>query len=160
QQKMLQPEKVRSGPSAAIAADFEPAQEMARPVVLPRVSVVIPAYNAQATLARTLESLRAQSYRNWEAIVVDDGSSDDTAGIAEDYAGKDERIRFVLGLRMGVSIARNVGLSRARAEWILFLDSDDVITPDHLEKMLGEAEKDPACNIVICHWARIGPTGA
>ena len=130
---MVPPETANIGDAPAISGENRAVETLAKPVVLPRVSVVIPAYNAQETLARTLESLRAQNYRNWEAVVVDDGSSDDTAGIAEDYAGKDERIRFVLGLRMGVSIARNVGLSRARAEWILFLDSDDVIVPDHLE---------------------------
>src|SRR2546421_60897 len=110
-----------------------------RTLRLPRVSVIVPAYNAQETLARTLDALIAQTYPNWEAVVVDDGSTDRTSALAQEYAERDERIRPVVGLKAGVSVARNSGVSRARAEWLLFLDADDLISGDYLQKMMAVA---------------------
>ena len=95
------------------------------------LSVVIPARNAADTLAETLDSLLAQTRRDWEAIVVDDGSTDSTKQIAETYVGRDRRFRLLSDGRPpeGASAARNRGIAEAKGRWLLFLDSDDWIQP-------------------------------
>ena len=123
------------------------------------VSVIIPAYNAAGTIAETLTSLRAQTYEGWEAIVVDDGSSDETAAIVQGIAQQDPRIRIVNQARMGVSAARNRGISLARFNWVLFLDADDWLLPLHLERMTRALIADPDLDAVHCGWARVAPDG-
>ncbi len=102
-----------------------------------KVSVVVPVFNGQDTLARALESLRAQTMTDWEALVIDDGSTDRTAEIARGLAQKDARIRYeALPRNRGVSAARNRALDKAEGEWITPLDADDWYEPQRLEKML------------------------
>lgn len=98
------------------------------------ISVIIPAYNAQAYLRDCLESVLAQTYTDWEAIIVDDGSTDSTASIALEYAGKDKRFRVVSTPNQGVSSARNLALDMSKGEWITFLDSDDLLPENALER--------------------------
>ena len=94
------------------AHDAESAAAEIAPVSKPvSVSIIIPAYNAAATLADTLESLLAQAFREWEAIVVDDGSADDTAAVVAGFAQRDARIRSVSGPHQGVSAARNAAIT-------------------------------------------------
>ena len=93
------------------------------------VSVVIAAHNAAATLGETLGSLRIQTQGDWEAVVVDDGSTDDTAAIAERYAARDSRIRVVRQARQGPGPARNTGIALSRHLWLLFLDAEDIVKP-------------------------------
>ena len=100
------------------------------------ISIVIPAYNAAATVGRCLDSLLAQTYRDFELIVVDDGSTDSTAQIISAYAERDSRIRLIRQENAGVSAARNVGLDAARGDLIGFTDSDDAISPEFLEALL------------------------
>jgi glycosyltransferase involved in cell wall biosynthesis len=108
------------------------------------ISIVIPARNAGKTIGETLESVRAQSYPGWEVIVVvDDGSEDDTAGIAEGHASADDRIRVVTGRGEGASAARNQGIEQAQFDHLLFLDSDDLISPRHLEQLEGRLQTEP-----------------
>jgi glycosyltransferase involved in cell wall biosynthesis len=95
----------------------------------PLVSVVIPCYNAAKTLAATLESVLAQSYRPIEVIVVDDGSSDESAAIARSFA---PRVTVVVQKNGGPASARNEGIRRCRGEYIAFLDADDLWLPDKL----------------------------
>lgn len=102
--------------------------DMARPLV----SVVIPAYNAEASLAETLDSVIAQSHANWEAIVVDDGSKDRTREIAETYAARDPRIRVLAQENGGVAVARNTGIAAARGDLVAPVDADDVWHPEKL----------------------------
>jgi peptidoglycan/xylan/chitin deacetylase (PgdA/CDA1 family) len=123
------------------------------------VSVVIPAYNAAGTIAETLASLRAQSFQHWEAIVVDDGSSDQTAAIASSVPERDGRIRLVSQSHAGVSAARNQGVSLARYDWVLCLDADDWLLPLHLERMTRALSADPHLDAVHCGWARVAPDG-
>jgi glycosyltransferase involved in cell wall biosynthesis len=137
-------------------APFSP--DIAR-IGAPIVSVVIPAHNASATLNRTLESLLAQTFGDWEAIVVDDGSSDSTAQVANSIVSRDKRVRLVQQPAGGVSRARNTGIAEARGAWLLFLDADDVIVPQYLQKMLSAADRDPFCQAIICGYARVTPTG-
>lgn len=99
------------------------------------ISVVIPAYNAEKTIEKTIQSARAQTYSNIEVIIVDDHSRDRTAEIAAAYAKKDNRIKVVQNQsNKGVASARNRGVGEAKGEWIAFLDSDDRWEPSKLEK--------------------------
>jgi glycosyltransferase involved in cell wall biosynthesis len=100
--------------------------------LLPAISVVIPARNAQQTLAETLSSVLTQDFADWELIVVDDGSTDGTLQIAQKVALQDRRVRCVQGPGRGVSAARNLGASLAQAQLIAFLDADDLWQPGKL----------------------------
>jgi peptidoglycan/xylan/chitin deacetylase (PgdA/CDA1 family) len=102
----------------------------------PPVSVVVPAHDAEATLAEALDSLLAQTYEEWEAVVVDDGSADATASIAGGYAARDPRFRVISRDRGGASAARNTGIDAAKGEWLLFLDADDWLLPQMLERLV------------------------
>ena len=123
------------------------------------ISVIIPAYNAAATLKGTIESLLAQTVPYWEAIIVDDGSHDQTAAIAMQLAAGDQRIRAVSQVNQGVSVARNAGLEMARHDWVLFLDADDALAPTYVEKMTAPLLTQPAVDAVICGWAKIASEG-
>ena len=95
----------------------------------PQVSVVIPAYNCAAYGGQAVDSVLHQTYTDWEIIVVDDGSQDDTRLILEQYG---DRIRYIYQQNQGVSIARNRGIELARGEFIAFLDADDYFFPDKI----------------------------
>ena len=96
------------------------------------VTVVVPAYNAASYIKQTLESVFSQTYRNFEVIVVDDGSTDDTALIAQKFG---DRIRYIRQPNQGLSAARNSAIKNARADVIALLDADDLWEPQFLEKM-------------------------
>jgi glycosyltransferase involved in cell wall biosynthesis len=98
------------------------------------VSIVIPARNAGRFIAATLASLRAQSAGDFEAIVIDDGSTDETAATVRQVAEVDDRFRLVSGPEQGVSAARNAGLAEVRGALVLFLDADDLLAADGLER--------------------------
>lgn len=91
------------------------------------ISIVVPVYNAEKYLHRCVDSVLAQENPNWELLLVDDGSSDSSAKICEDYSKKDKRIRSFRQSNGGVSTARNLGIDNARGQWITFVDSDDYI---------------------------------
>jgi peptidoglycan/xylan/chitin deacetylase (PgdA/CDA1 family)/SAM-dependent methyltransferase/CTP:molybdopterin cytidylyltransferase MocA len=119
------------------------------------ISLIVPAHNAAKTLDRALSSVRAQSFADWEAIVVDDGSVDRTAAVAQAHADTDPRIRLIRQAQGGVSTARNAGLAAATGDWVLFLDSDDAIAPDHLAAMLDAAAAAPDAGLLHCSWRRV-----
>lgn len=100
------------------------------------VSIILPVYNVEEYLAFCLNSLIAQSYRNIEIIIVDDGANDSSGTIADEYAIKDKRIRVIHKENGGVASARNAGLAAATGEFIIFVDPDDWITSDHVEYLL------------------------
>lgn len=124
-----------------------------------KVSVIIPAYNAAQTLAETLMSLQNQTFTDWEAIIVDDGSKDNTVEIAQSFADGDGRCRVVQQPNGGVSAARNTGIQHARHPWLLFMDSDDWIVPHHLQAMTAALQKDPTLAAVYSGWVNILPNG-
>jgi peptidoglycan/xylan/chitin deacetylase (PgdA/CDA1 family)/SAM-dependent methyltransferase len=130
------------------------------PAATPLVSVVIPAFNAEATLGATLDSLAAQSQSAWEAVVVDDGSTDQTASIIRERSAVDGRIVGVFARHGGVSLARNAGLDRARGDWVVFLDSDDCLPPDHLHTMLAAAASERDATLLHAGWRRFTTDGA
>lgn len=97
------------------------------------VTVVIPAFNAEETLSRTMESVLIQSHSCLEVIVVDDGSTDRTPLLAKDYASRDPRVHVIQQENLGLSEARNTGIRAAKGAWIAFLDADDWVEKDYLE---------------------------
>lgn len=102
----------------------------------PLVSIVVPAYNAEATLRRTLLSACKQTYRAVEVIVVDDGSTDGTPAIVSEFAASDSRVRLLSQSNSGVARARNSGLRNANGDFVAPLDADDVWHPQYIEKLL------------------------
>ena len=112
------------------------------------VSVIIPAYNSAAFLSQTLDSLLAQKLQAWEAVVVDDGSTDSTRELAEAYCKKDSRIRCIRQENAGVSAARNRGLQEATGDYVVFLDADDLYEPDAL-RAFAETAKRSGADIIL-----------
>ena len=98
-----------------------------------KISVIIPIYNVEKYLSQCLESLLNQTYTDWEAICVNDGSSDGCEEIVKQYAERDPRIKIITQDNQGLSMARNNGLKKATGDYIYFLDSDDSIHPQCLE---------------------------
>ena len=109
---------------------------------MPRISVIIPIYNVEAFLPRCLDSLLAQSFTDWEAICVDDGSTDGTPRILDDYAARDARFRVIHKANAGVSAARNTALPLLQGDYTLIMDSDDFLHPQLMEICLHFAERD------------------
>lgn len=123
----------------------------------PAVSVIVPAWGLAHLVGETLESLQAQAFPDWEAIVVDDG--DPTIGPAVlGFARSDPRIRFVPSPHGGLSAARNHALKEARAPFIALLDGDDLHLPAYLERMVAAISADPALGLVTCDAIFIGQT--
>ncbi|MFC4057840.1 CDP-glycerol glycerophosphotransferase family protein [Planomonospora corallina] len=104
---------------------------------MPLISVIVPVYNVEPYLRACLESLAAQTWRDIEVVMVDDGSPDASAGIAEEYQERDPRFRLLRQANAGLGAARNAGLSRASGEFVAFLDSDDLLPLHALEAMAG-----------------------
>lgn len=105
------------------------------------ISVVIPAYNAEKFLPETLDSILAQTYQQFEIIVIDDGSTDQTIAVVEAYAAKDNRIQLIKSQHQRQSKARNAGIAIARYPWIAPIDADDIILPNRFERQLEIAEQ-------------------
>lgn len=108
------------------------------------VSIIIPVYNTEEYLPKCLDSVLSQTFTNFECILVEDGSTDSSGKICDDYASFDTRFKVIHQKKSGVSNARNVGLAIATGKWIAFVDSDDWIEPDMLEVAIGAAEKAEA----------------
>ncbi len=106
------------------------------------ISVIIPVYNVEEYLRECVDSVLNQTYGIFEIILVDDGSADSSGTICDEYIEKDERVTVVHQKNGGLSVARNTGLSEAKGDYIYFLDSDDYITENAFEILLGIAEKD------------------
>ena len=105
----------------------------------PLISVIVPVYNVAAYLSRCVDSILAQSYENLQIILVNDGSSDDSGRICEEYAKKDARIQVIHQKNGGLSSARNAGIDAASGDYLAFVDSDDWIEPDAYDAMLSAA---------------------
>ena len=109
---------------------------------IPKISVIIPVYNTEKYLHRCIDSVLVQTFTDWEMLLIDDGSTDDSAIICDEYAAKDERIRVFHKENGGVSSARNLGLDHAQGEWITFVDSDDYIEENFLKSFDGNLDAD------------------
>ena len=101
-----------------------------------KISIIVPIYNCEKYLCRCLDSIKAQDYELFEAILIDDGSSDGSAEICKEYQNADKRFIYIHKENGGVSSARNLGLDRATGDYLAFVDGDDEITPDFLSSLL------------------------
>lgn len=120
----------------------------------PIISIIVPVYNVEQYIAKCLASIQAQTFSNFEAILVDDGSPDNCGKICDAFAATDTRFRVIHQVNGGLSNARNSGLSVAKGKYIGFVDSDDSIAPDMYEKLYNEAIRTGA-DIVICDHFRV-----
>ena len=125
---------------------------------VPLVTIVIPAYNAGATISAAVESVRAQTVSDWELVIVDDGSVDDTAALCDAMAAEDPRIRVLHKANAGVSAARNDGMDAAAGDWIVFLDADDLYEPSYLETLLA-AQAEAGADSAACGFSYLWPDG-
>ena len=128
----------------------------------PKVSIIIPIYNTDKYLSKCIDSIISQTYQNLEIILVDDGSTDDSDKIADDYARKDQRIKVIHQKNTGQSAARNAGLEIATGEYISFIDSDDKIEKSFIEKLLDPylTDKNTALSICGIHYKRLNQHSA
>lgn len=128
-------------------------------VYIPQISVVIPVYNAEKYLGCCIESVLEQSFSDYELILIDDGSKDMSLTICHKYAMRDKRIKIISQKNSGVSVARNKGLECALGKFISFVDSDDYLEPQALEKLYKSVTKEP-CDLVCGSFQRICANGA
>lgn len=120
----------------------------------PMVSVIVPVHNAQNTLRRCVNSIIHQEYTDLELLLVDDGSTDDSGVICDEFAAKDSRVAVIHKENTGVSDARNAGIARAAGKYLQFVDSDDWITPDATKRFVKTAEENQ-CDLVIADFYRV-----
>lgn len=116
---------------------------------MPKVSIIVPVYNAEKYLYRCIDSILRQTLTDIEVILVDDGSSDSSGKICEEYARKDSRLQVIHQKNAGVAVARNTGLDIASGEYIAFVDSDDYIEPNMYQSMMQVANQYD-CDVVLC----------
>ena len=118
----------------------------------PVISIVVPVYNVEAYIRRCLDSIINQSMKEFEVLVVDDGSTDNSGKICDEYALKDLRIKVYHQKNGGIARARNFGLKKARGKYIMFIDSDDYVEKDFCLVPYGLAEKNNADIVIFNHW--------
>ena len=119
------------------------------------ISIVVPVYNAEKYLEKCIDSILAQTYPNWELVLVDNGSTDESMEICRAYANRDVRITAFHQYRnQGVSVARNLGMERCSGEFITFIDADDWVKKDYLEKLI-KLQKRQNADMVICEYDRV-----
>ena len=112
------------------------------------VSIIMPAYNAQKYIRESILSAVNQTYVNWELIIVNDGSTDDTQPIAEEFSSRDNRIKVINQENKRLGGARNTGIKNSTAKWVAFLDSDDLWEPTKLEKQIQAARALPKADVI------------
>lgn len=115
-----------------------------------KVSIIIPAYNCGKYLAETLDSVLAQTYENWECIIIDDGSTDDTAIIAQKYCNRSPQLKYYYQDNQGPATARNNGIAQTSGEYILPLDGDDIIGKTYIEKCVNHFLSFPQAKLIYC----------
>ncbi len=123
----------------------------------PLISVIVPCHNSSEFLSNCINSLDGQKYPNLQFVIVDDGSEDNTFSILQEKAKKDSRYLVMKNLGQGVSSARNMGIENASGEYLAFLDSDDIIAPNHLTNLYSILEKNGA-DISICAYKKVKGT--
>lgn len=121
---------------------------------MPTVSIIVPVYNAEKTLSRCVDSILNQTYQDLEVLLVDDGSSESSGALCDQYAARDSRVKVFHQKNSGVSASRNLALDNARGIYLQFLDSDDWITPDATACLVKAAE-ETGCDLVIADFYRV-----
>ena len=125
----------------------------------PQLSIIVPVYNPGEYLPRALGCIAAQTRGDFECILVDDGSTDGSAAVCDQWAAKDERFRVIHQKNAGASAARNAGIEAARAPWLLFADADDALAPDAAETLLARQTAEPGTFVVFAfteEWESLG----
>lgn len=125
---------------------------MTNPPAVATVAVIVPVYNVRPYLDRCVESVLGQTFRNFELVLVDDGSTDGSGERCDEWAKRDGRVRVFHQANAGQSAARNFGVRQSKGEWVAFVDADDYVAADYLEYLLGLAEKTGA-GISVCRRA-------
>lgn len=120
------------------------------------VSVIIAAWGCEKYISSTLRSLQKQAYKDWEAIVIDDGSPDNVGRIVEKFAAEDKRIHFIHTDNNGVAAARNHAASQSKGKYILPLDGDDMIHSTYIAKCVEILDNNPEVAVVYCNWVFFG----
>lgn len=131
-------------------------------IELPLVSIIIPTYNRANLIGETLDSVLTQTYSNWECIVVDDGSADNTAAVLEKYLNKDIRFKYFERPKnrlKGGNAARNYGFEVSRGKYVQWFDSDDIMYPDFLKKRIDFFLNDSNIDVVFCAFAYFDENG-
>lgn len=118
---------------------------------MPKVSIIVPVYKAEKYINRCIDSILAQTYTDWELLLVDDGSPDRSGEICDEYAKKDSRIRVFHKENGGVSSARQMGQDKASGEYTIHADPDDWMEPTMLEELYAKAKEDDA-DMVLCDF--------
>lgn len=120
---------------------------------MPQISIIVPVYNVESYLRECLDSIVSQTFSDWECLLINDGSHDKSGTICDEYAAKDARIRVIHKNNGGVSSARNVALDEIKGKWLTFVDSDDCLYPNALNKWITIAEQNDL-DLVQCHINR------
>jgi glycosyltransferase involved in cell wall biosynthesis len=120
-----------------------------RDALMPKISVIIPVYNSEKYLDKCVDSVLAQTFTDFECILINDGSCDDSGSICDERSKRDGRVKVIHQRNRGVSAARNAGLDAALGEWITFVDSDDWVDENYLELMYGNAANN-GCELSVC----------
>lgn len=123
----------------------------------PKISVIVPVYNVEQYLCRCIDSILAQTFTDFELLLIDDGSKDRSGEICDEYAGKDERVRVFHKENGGVSSARNLGLDNAKGEWISFVDADDWVSGDYLKDLQNTYKNE--IDLVECGYYNVSKCG-
>lgn len=126
--------------------------------MIEKISVIVPVYNVERYLDKCIQSIASQSYRELEIILSDDGSTDSSGAVCDAWAAKDNRIRVIHKENGGLSDARNAGIDIATGNWYAFIDSDDFITEDTLERLHAAAVEND-CQMAVCNMVRIYDDG-
>lgn len=122
----------------------------------PVVSIIVPCYNQAQYLSEALQSILDQTYKNWECIIVNDGSPDNTEVIVKEWILKEKRFKYFYKENGGVSSARNLGIENAKGKYILPLDGDDKIGKDYVKEAVLSFEKDDSLKLVYCRAEKFG----
>ena len=125
-----------------------------------KFSIVVPAYNAAATLPETLDAILAQRFDDWECVVVDDGSEDTTLEVARGYAAKDPRFRVLSQPNQGTAGAYNTGVTATTGEFVVLCSADDVLLPDHLAEASRFIDAHDTCDIYSSNGYYLDPDGS
>lgn len=123
---------------------------------MPVISVIIPCFNKACYLAEALDSLLSQTFTDWECIIINDGSTDDTESVALKYTQLDRRFNYFHQKNQGVSAARNKAIKKSSGEFILPLDADDTIDPTYIEKAMARFRAVPETKLVYCLTVQFG----
>lgn len=123
--------------------------------MMEKVSVIIPIYNAEKFLSLCLESIINQTYKNLEIVLVNDGSLDNSIEICRQYAERDNRIKIIDDKNRGVSYARNKGIEKATGQYILFIDSDDIVKKNYIDILVKKINKNTNLDMAVCAYEEV-----